>query len=1002
MNETCTVEIRVLGPFELLVDGCVVPVRAAGERALLARLATAPGQIVAADRLIDDLWRGELPADPRNALQLRVSKLRKLVGVALVTEPHGYRLEMHADDVDTGRFRQMVREGQYDNALSLWRGVPYEEFSDQGWADAEAGQLIELRALALDERAQQRLDAGEGAALVPELVARVAADPLRERPRGQLMHALYRSGRTADALASYQDYRRRLRDELGLTPSATVRQLEEAILREAPSLDGRSPVAESVVNLPAALARLIGREAELRSVPELFERSRLVTFVGPGGAGKTSLAIAAAREMATSFRHGVWFVPLAQLRDPSHLPSAVAEALGLSDPDARSVSRVVSVWLATRNALLVVDNCEHLIDECAQYLQELLGAASDVSVLATSREPLGIPGEVQMRVPPLATDDAVLLFSERARAVRPNYTIDGVEDRVREIAVRLDGMPLAIELAAARVNTMTVAEISARLDDRFALLTSGPRTAHERHRSLRAVVDWSYDLLSELERTLLRRLAVFRGGWTLDAAAASIDMTPGEVLDPLSALVDRSLVVADDGRFRVLETIRAYAQARLIESGEDEQARGRHALYYTALAERAEPELRGGEQAAWLARLRAEDANLRLALDWAREHVDDHPDVAFRLAGSLGWYWYVGRQMDGRAQIRMTLAAEGAATDVVRARTLQALSLAARPAGCIVHPSNEAAQAARDSLALFADDDPQRAALSRLLLAVEGVADEDMRPHLMEVERARTVLDAHDDAWGAALADFIEMEIRLHHGAVDDALPFGDRAAATFDELDDDWGRSAVRLHLGHGLRLAGRTEAAEDVLALAVELSRATGLPNNLARSYVELGEAALYRGSADEAGASFGLADQIAAEVGSETLRALALLGRGAVARWRADPAAALGHYREALAICLAADIPRGEARARTGIASTELDEGAVDVAAAELHRALEIARQIGDAGLIAVVREQSARAAAAIGDEAERARLLDEADTLRAQHGRPRGSLEQRDLPPAVRTI
>ena len=992
----------MLGPFELLVDGCVVPVRAAGERALLARLATAPGQIVATDRLIDDLWRDQLPADPRNALQLRVSKLRKLVGVALVTEPHGYRLELGADDLDTGRFRRMVRERLYDDALSLWRGVPYEEFSGQGWAGAEAGQLIELRAAALEERAQQRLDAGEGAALVPELVARVAADPLRERPRSQLMHALYRSGRTADALASYQDYRRRLRDELGLTPSARLRQLEQAILREAPSLDGLSPVAESVVNLPAALARLIGREAELGSVPQLFERSRLVTFVGPGGAGKTTLAIAAAGQIATSFRHGVWFVPLAQLRDPSHLPAAVAEALGLSDPDARSISRVVSVWLANRNALLVFDNCEHLIDECAQYLQELLGAAAGVSVLATSREALGIPGEVQMRVPPLTTDDAVLLFSERARAVRPDYTIDGVEDRVREIALRLDGMPLAIELAAARVNTMTVAEISARLDDRFALLTSGPRTAQERHRSLRAVVDWSYDLLGELERTLLRRLAVFQGGWTLDAAAASVDTTPAEVLNALSALVDRSLVVADDGRFRALETIRAYAEARLIESGEYEQARERHALYYTALAERAEPELRGGEQAAWLARLRAEDANLRLALDWAREHADHHPDVAFRLAGSLGWYWYVGRQMDGRAQIRMTLAAEGAATDAVRARALQALSLAARPAGCIVHPSNEAAQAARESLALFADDDPQRAALSRLLLAVEGVADEDMRPHLMEVERARAVLDAHDDAWGAALADFIEMEIRLHHGAVDDALPFGERAAKTFDELDDDWGRSAVRLHLGHGLRLAGRTEAAEEVLALAVDLSRATGLPNNLARSYVELGEAALYRGSADEADAIFGLADQIAADVGSETLLALALLGRGAVARWRADPAAARGHYREALAICLAADIPRGEARARAGIASTELDEGAVDAATAELHRALEIARQIGDASLIAVVHEQSARAAAAIGDETERARLLDEADALRAQQGRPRGALEQRDVPPAIHAV
>jgi predicted ATPase/DNA-binding SARP family transcriptional activator/tetratricopeptide (TPR) repeat protein len=1002
VNETCRVEIRVLGPFELVVDGCVVPVRAAGERALLARFAMAPGQIVAADRLIDDLWSDGLPADPRNALQLRVSKLRKLLGGALVTEPHGYRLALGADDVDADRFRRMLRTGQFDEALSLWRGAPYEEFSGQGWADAEAAALIELHATALDERVQQRLDAGESAALVPELVARVAADPFRERPRGQLMHALYRAGRTADALASYHEYRRRLRDELGLTPSATLRQLEEAILRDAPSLAAPPPVAESVVHLPAALAPLIGREAELGSVAELFERSRLVTLVGPGGAGKTSLAIAAARKIATGFRHGVWFVPLAQLRDASHLPAAVAEALGLSDPDARSVSRVVSVWLSNRNALLVVDNCEHLIDECARYVHELLGAAAEVSVLATSREPLGIPGEVQLRIPPLATDDAVLLFSERARAVRANYTIDGAEEDLHEIVARLDRMPLAIELAAARVNTMTVSEIAAGLGDRFALLTSGPRTAEERHRSLRAVVDWSYDLLGDVERTLLRRLAVFRGGWTLDAGAAAVEMARAEVLAPLSALVDRSLVIAEDGRFRMLETIRAYAEARLIESGEHERGRERHALYHTALAERAEPELRGGEQADWLARLRAEDANLRLALDWAREHADDHPDVAFRLAGSLGWYWYVGRQMDGRTQIRMTLAAGGAATDAARARTLQALSLAARPAGCIVHPSNEAAQAARDSLGLFADADPQRAALSRLLLAVEGVAAEDMRPHLIEVERARAALAAHDDAWGAALADFIEMEIRLHHGAVVEALPFGDRAAVSFDELDDDWGRSAVRLHLGHGLRLAGRTDAAEGVLALAVDISRATGLPNNLARSYVELGEAALYRGSADEAEEIFRLAGQVAADVASETLGALALLGLGAVARWRRDPSAAREHFRAALANCLAAEIPRGEARARAGIAATELDEDAVEVAAAELQRALEIARQMGDPSLLAVVREQSARAAAAAGDETERARLLEEADALRAHHGRPRGALEQRDVPAAIRAI
>ena len=505
-------------------------------------------------------------------------------------------------------------------------------------------------------------------------------------------------------------------------------------------------------------------------------------------------------------------------------------------------------------------------------------------------------------------------------------------------------------------------------------------------------------MLGDAERALLRYLSVFRG-WTLEAAAASVDCDAADVLDPLSALVDRSLVVAESGRFRMLETIRAYAEARLMDSGEYPQARGRHARYYTALAERAEPELRGGEQGAWLSRLRDDDANFRVALDWARQDVDD-PDLAMSLAGALGWYWYVGRQMDGLAQLRATLEAPGGCGPA-RARALQALSLAARPAGCIVHASNEAAEAARESLMLFGDGDAERAALSRLLLAVQGVAEGDMHAHLGEVDRARRVLRSHDDVWGTALADFVEMEIRLHHGAVDEALPYGERAAAAFDSLRDDWGRSAVRLHLGHGLRLAGRTGEADEVLDLAVELSRETGLPNNLARSYVELGEAALQRGAADRAEVWFDAAEEIAADVGSETLLALVLLGRGAVGRWRRDTSAAQGYYHQALEISLAAEIPRGEARARAGLAATALDAGEIETAVAQLSETVAIARRIGDLALVAVALEQSSRAAAADGDEPERARLLHEADELRSQQGRPRGALEQRDIPAPVAT-
>jgi predicted ATPase/DNA-binding SARP family transcriptional activator len=993
VDETRSVEIRVLGAFELLVDGRAVRVGGAGERALLARLASWPAKAVTADRLIDDLWEDRLPADPRNALQLRVSKLRKLVGAALVREPAGYRLDVAENDVDASWFRQLVAERRYDEALSLWRGAPYDEFVDQDWARLEAGELSELRAVAVEERLQARLDAGEGAALVPELVALVAEDPLRERRRGQLMQALYRTGRTADALATYRELRQLLRDELGLTPSAGIRQVEEAILREDESLGEPTAPAHSPSNLPAFLTRLIGRDEELGKVPHLLERSRLLTLVGPGGAGKTTLAVAAARQIAERYRHGAWFVPLANVRDPSQLASAVADTIRVSDPDARSILRVVSAWLSTRTVLLVVDNCEHLVDACAELVQELLASAASLNVIATSREPLGIPGEVQMRVPPLGSDDAVRLFEERAAAVRPDFALDGIEDEVRRIAERLDGMPLAIELAAARVNTMTVGEILAGLDDRFRLLTRGPRTAEERHRTLRGVVDWSYELLGDAERLLLRRLAVFRGGWTLEAAASvAVDTT--DVLESLSGLVDRSLISVEGGRFGMLETIRAYSEARLIECGEYAEARRQHVRYYTDLAERAEPELRGGEQGAWLSQLRSDDANFRAALDWAREDAND-PIVALRLAGALGWYWYVGRQMDGLAQLRATLEVSGGGSGAARARALQALSLAARPAGCIVHPSNEAAEAARESLTLFGDSEPERAALSRLLLAVQGVAEGDMHAHLGEVGRARGVLHSHGDVWGTALADFVEMEIRLHHGAVDEALPYGERAAAAFDSLRDDWGRSAVRLHLGHGLRLAGRTGEAEEVLVVAVELSRETGLPNNLARSYVELGEAALQRGAAEEAEAWFDAADEIADDVGSETLLALVLLGRGGVGRWRCETSAAQGYYRQALEISLAAAIPRGEARARAGLAATALDEGQVEAAVAQLTQTVSIARRIGDLSLVALALEQSSRAVTAAGDERERARLRHEADELRSQQGRPRSALEQRDV-------
>jgi len=558
-------------------------------------------------------------------------------------------------------------------------------------------------------------------------------------------------------------------------------------------------------------------------------------------------------------------------------------------------------------------------------------------------------------------------------------------------------MPLAIELAAARVQTVTVSEIAERLDDRFALLTSGPRTADARHQTLRATVDWSYGLLGGDERILLRRLAVFQEGWTLEAAEEVChEGGSNDALDLLSRLVDRSLVVAENGRFRMLETIRAYALERLTEEGEEEAMSARHTRFFTTLAERSEPALRGRDQGLWLARLRAEDANLRLALDSARERASSDPDGALGLAAALGWYWYVGWQVAGRAQLTATLAAARGGSASSRARALQALSLAVRPAGCIFHPSAEGAKAARESLALFsAVGEPARAALSSVLLAVEAVAGNDVRASLAELEDAREILRAHGDEWAVALADFVGMEIRLHNGPIDDALTFGHRASHQFDLLEDDWGQSAVRVHLGHGLRIAGRADDAAAVLHLAVAVSRRAGLPNNLARSFVELGETALYRGEADEAESWFEQGEEIGRDLAHDTLLAFALLGRATAARWRRDLNLARGRYADALGICLAGDQPREVARARIGLAAVDLDEGVTVNAGEQLDEALSLARAIGEAGITASALEQLGRLTAATGDDAERIRLLDEADALRSLRRRPRSALENRDV-------
>ena len=1007
------------------MDGKPTAVSGQGERALLALLACSAGRVVTVDRLIDDLWGERLPANPANALQLRVSKLRRQLGDVITTTPAGYRLDVDPDDVDSLRFERLVATRRFDEALALRRETALASFFDHHWARAESARLEELYLSAVEQHTDDRLQRGDDVALVSDLEALVAAHPLRERLRGQLMVALHRNGCSAEALARYQEFRRLLVDELGLDPSPALQDLEGAILRQDPALD-RPASPRPATNLPVRLSSFVGRAVEVQRVVDALDRSRLVTLTGPGGVGKTSLAVEASRRAAGSYRDGVWFVALAGVSEPARVAPAIADAVGVGDRGPQPDQDLVAAWLSQRQALVVLDNCEHLVDACADVVEHVLrSAAPGAGVLATSREALGVAGEVQLPVPSMADDEAVALFCERAAAVDPGFAggeraagadhgvvasaraaagepgFAGGEqaELIGRLCRRLDGMPLAIELAAARVKLLPVAEIAERLDDRFRLLTGGPRTAEARHRTLRATVDWSHDLLDEPHRALLRRLSVFRGGWTLEAAeqvCAGGPVPAGDILGLTGDLVDRSLAIARDGRFRLLETIRQYAAERLAEAGEEESSRERHARWFVDLAERAETDLRGPSQARWLERLRAEDDNLGQALAWCRQHAGAHPDLGLRLAGALGWYWYVGRQVDGRRELAAALASGSGGSDLGRGRVLQALSLALRPAGCIVHPSAEAAGAAAESLALLdGAGDAGRAAISRLLVAVEGVGGADVAGNLDQVAAARSQLRALGDQWGQALADFVEMEIRLRNGDDGRALPLGQSAAEVFEALGDDWGRSAVPMHLGAGLRLVGRTAEAVEVLERALAVCRAARLENNVARVCAELGGAAADQGDAAGAERWFAECERVATGLANDTMLTLAWLGFGTVARLREDPAEAERRFAAALEVASRAGVALQSAVALTGVAAAQLDRSELAGAGASLDRAAEAAAGVPDAGVRAAVLEQRARLATGRGRPAEGAALVAEAGALREAANRPRTVLERRDV-------
>jgi predicted ATPase/DNA-binding SARP family transcriptional activator len=992
----------MLGSFEVQTgDGVAVEVPGARLRGLLAALALEPGRIVPRAALVDWIWGEESPADAANALQLLVSRLRKALPDGVIEgKSGGYRLAVDPEDVDVSRFERLVAEARtaadpvrvdlLRTALGLWRGTAMEGIALQGSEafDAVVTRLSERYLAVLGDRVDAEVRLGRGADLVSELTDLVARYPLREGFVAALMRALAESGRGAEALTAYQQLSERLGEELGVDPSAELSALNTALLRG--EIGGRTENRRT--NLRAALTTFVGEEADIAAVAELAARHRLVTLTGAGGSGKTRLATETARMMLAGLPDGAWLVELAPLRAAAELGQAVLTAISLRDQTQGAsgldaVDRLVAA-IRDRVMLLVLDNCEHMIEAVSEFADRLLGECRSLRIVATSREPLGITGEALWQVEPLAlpaagagpaeisSSPAVRLLRDRADAVRRNIGSDEhTVATMARICRALDGNPLAIELAAARLRTMSVDQLADRLDDRFQLLTGGSRTALARHRTLRAVVDWSWDLLGEAERDLLRRLSVFAGGVSLEAAER-VCADSEQALDLLTALVEKSLLVPDgEGapRYRMLNTIREYAVQRLAEAGEVEPAYRAYLAYVTELAETADPHLRRAEQLEWLARLEAEHDNISAALRWAI--AEGWAEEAMQLVAAAGWYWYVSGHRAEGAELGIAAASlPGEVSDEVRAMayTIVAVFVSSGAGGDQYLAREWIEEAYR-----LAQPSAYRHPMLGFVAPLERMLREPA-----DFLSAFDPLIADADPWVRAQARLSRGRLRLALGSDESGV---DRdievALAEFRALGDRWGISSALNLLAD--RLATRGEFAraceryDEAIAALIDIGASEEVVGVRAR------QAQLYWMLGDERSSAYAMdqaqryADAI---TWPDTLAELAF-AKAQLARWRGEPEKA----REQLAMFRTR--PGGE-RGGVYIMTQDLRGYlADDLHQARVHRteAFHAAAQLGHRPSLAQVLVGVADLALRQGQDEQAVRLLAAADVVRGMPDR-----------------
>ncbi|MGW7365272.1 AfsR/SARP family transcriptional regulator [Streptomyces sp. NPDC054841] len=899
-------------------DGTPAPLGGARLRALVAVLALRGGRTVPVAVLVDEVWDGEPPADAVGAVQALVGRARRALGHgAVVSADGGYRLHVEPEDVDLYRFERLAGEGAralaegdpgkavelLDEAFALWRGPVLTDLPDR---TAEAARWETRRLAARRTRLAAALALGRAEETLAELAALCGDHPIDESLHVLRIRALRAAGRTAEALAAYESVRRELSTRLGTDPGPGLRALHAELLNpdfgsvpvprsvpvsvagpDGPAAGGRTscgragrdgagatgpePRRSPQGNLRARLTSFVGRESDIDTICEDLGRARLVTLLGPGGAGKTRLSQEAAERAAGAYADGVWLVELAPVGDPDNVPEAVLTALGARETVLRGAGAEglraasdrhgddpfvrLTEHCARRQMLLLLDNCEHVVAAAADLCERLLERCPGLTVLTTSREALLVPGEAVRPVGPLPDPMALRLFADRGAAANPAFRIDDDRAAAEEICRRLDGLPLAVELAAARLRMLTPRQIADRLDDRFRLLTSGSRTVLPRQQTLRAVVDWSWDLLDDAERTVLRRLSVFARGCDLPAAE-SVCATEAarDVVPVLGALVDKSLVVAAPSpvggmRYRLLETVGEYAAERLDEAGDRVDAERAHLTHYRELARRTDPLLRGPEQIEAGARLELEYENLRTALRRATAARDEQEALCLVL--SLAWYW---QMRDLRSDARhWALATAALGPDpfeppLVPAPPLHAPATDAPPP---FEPEQllEARRGVRligmVSMAHGIDDwmMPERLEWLRRVAEVyrPGLPQTCRFPGALwfyaimltgDGEQLRHVLDMtvsgceeSGDEWSLAAALRMRANVLANRSEwAGDAAADADRSLEIFDRLGDLWGAAGALSARGESRERRGEFRLAAEDFAAAVDRAERLG----------------------------------------------------------------------------------------------------------------------------------------------------------------------------------